>query len=213
MSISVASWNINSVRLRIDNLKECLKKYEFDVICLQETKTADEFFPLKPIKEAGYENIYFCGQKSYNGVAIISKIPFIEEFSFNMLNRDDKRHIGVKLKNNLTIHNFYIPAGGDIPDRNSNEKFAHKLDFVDEINKIFPNEQTQSIILGDFNIAPYEHDVWSHKQLANVVSHTEIEIAKLMNVKKSANWIDSHREFVDLEKKLIAGGVTEQETG
>lgn len=204
MSLKIASWNINSIRLRIDNLLSCIKKYEFDVIAIQETKTPDEFFPLEQLKTIGFKHIHFAGQKSYNGVAIISKIPFIETTSFNMLDKDDKRHVGVKLSNNITIHNFYIPAGGDIPDRNLNEKFGHKLDFVDEIGNIFNKEQKQSIILGDFNIAPFEHDVWSHKQLANVVSHTEIEINKLNQIKAKANWVDSHREFTPLDQKLYS---------
>ena len=202
--LTIASWNINSVRLRIDSLLAALAKYNLDVICLQETKTLDEFFPEDAIKQTGYPHIAYVGQKSYNGVAIISKLPIKKITNYQMVGRDDKRHISVELSNNLTIHNFYIPAGGDIPDRDLNDKFGHKLDFLDEIKTIFSNEQKQTIILGDFNIAPLEHDVWSHKQLAKVVSHTEIEIEKLNAIKSSAHWIDSHRKFVPINEKLYS---------
>jgi len=121
-----------------------------------------------------------------------------------MVGRDDKRHISVELANNLTIHNFYIPAGGDIPDRTLNDKFGHKLDFLDELISIFNKEQKQTIILGDFNIAPLEHDVWSHRQLAKIVSHTEIEIEKLNAIKAKANWIDIHRKFTPDDQKLYS---------
>ena len=83
----------------------------------------------------------------------------------------------------LSLHNFYVPAGGDEPDRKINEKFGHKLDFLGEMQSRFVKAKqkttAQRILVGDLNIAPYEHDVWSHKQLLNVVSHTPQEVALL----------------------------------
>lgn len=203
--MEIASWNINSVRLRLPLLHDIVKKYNFDVICLQETKTPDENFPEKEIKELGFNYVSFRGEKSYNGVAILSKIPFEEEFFWNMCDKNDKRHIAVKFDNGLKLHNFYIPAGGDVPDVNLNEKFDHKLSFVDEMKQRFSKEDNKNtVILGDFNIAPLEHDVWSHKQLLNVVSHTPIEVEKLNNFKNDVHWIDSHRHFVSEDQKLYS---------
>lgn len=204
MKIKIASWNINSVRLRLPLLADILKQYEFDVIALQETKVIDDLFPQSEIKKLGYPYIAFTGQKSYNGVCIISRIPISKIEHINMLGKNDKRHIMVELENGLNIHNFYIPAGGDLPDRDLNEKFAHKLDFVDEIAKIFIKPQQKSVILGDFNIAPLPNDVWSHKQLLDVVSHTPIEVEKLGNMQEKGKWLDSHRYFVDASEKLYS---------
>jgi len=203
--LRIASWNINSVRLRLELLTKIIEQYNFDVIALQETKTPDEYFPLQELQKLGYPYIVFRGQKSYNGVAIISKLPFKKDFFIDMNNKGDTRHIAVEFLNGLTLHNFYIPAGGDVPDSNLNPKFAHKLGFLDEMTDYFNvSLPKKTIILGDFNIAPLEHDVWSHKQLANVVSHTEIEITKLQKLKLAANWLDTHRYFVDNKEKLYS---------
>ncbi len=201
--MKIATWNINSVRLRCPLLLELLKESDLDVVCLQETKTPDEHFPLDAIKGAGYEHIHFNGMKSYNGVAIISRIAFSNSQIYSRVNKEDCRHISVNF-DNFELHNIYIPAGGDEPDRNINEKFAHKLDFIDEMSEFFSanyNSDAPLMVVGDFNIAPLEHDVWSHKQLLKVVSHTPIEVEKLGNMQKSLNWTDAVRHFVaDSEK-------------
>lgn len=202
--LKIASWNINSVRLRLTALEEILQESDFDVICLQETKVIDSLFPEEAVKKMGYSYIVYAGQKSYNGVCIISKIPFVSEQKRSMVSKDDKRHVMVEFENGLKLHNFYIPAGGDVPDIKENPKFAHKLDFVDEIADMFSKPQNKTIIVGDFNIAPYENDVWSHKQLLRVVSHTPIEVEKLMNVKAKGDWLDSHRHFVESAEKLYS---------
>ncbi len=196
--MKIASWNINSVRLRAQLLVDLLKDSDLDVICLQETKTPDEHFPLDIIKDAGYEHIHFNGMKSYNGVAIISRIPFDNAQVYNRVNKEDCRHISVNFKD-FELHNIYIPAGGDEPDIEVNQKFAHKLDFIDEITKFFASNytsQTPLMVVGDFNIAPLEHDVWSHKQLLKVVSHTPIEVDRLSDMQRSAKWVDAIRNFV-----------------
>ena len=111
--------------------------------------------------------------KSYNGVAILSKIPFTKKDIHHRVGKEDCRHIAVSVKN-FDLHNLYIPAGGDIPDVEQNDKFGHKLDFVDDCAAWFKDQYTPHdnvIAVGDFNIAPLEHDVWSHKQLLDVVSH------------------------------------------
>ncbi len=202
----VATWNINSVRLRIGLLQDLMDEEKPDVICLQETKTPDEHFPVDAIKQAGYAHIHFNGMKGYNGVAILSRTPFTEPKIYNRVGREDCRHISVRFPD-FEIHNFYIPAGGDEPNREINEKFAHKLDFVDEMRDFFDENHTKDtplIAVGDFNIAPLEHDVWSHKQLLKVVSHTPIEVEKLTAMQTALGWVDAVRNFVPEDEKCYS---------
>lgn len=199
----IATWNINSVRLRAPLVKRLAEMRAPDIICLQETKTPDEHFPLEAMREAGYEHIHFHGMKSYNGVAILSKLPFIANDIHHRCGREDCRHIAASF-DGFEIHNLYIPAGGDEPDPDINDKFAHKLDFVDEMTRWFKESYTPDqplIAVGDFNIAPYEHDVWSHKQLLKVVSHTPPETERLERMRASLDWTDSARHFVDMDEK------------
>ncbi len=203
----LATWNINSVRLRINRIAELARTSELDVICLQETKVHDDLFPLKAIQEIGYPHVAFSGMKSYNGVAILSRLPLEDVQTENWCGRGDCRHISAKLPGGIELHNFYVPAGGDIPDREKNEKFGHKLDFLDEMTDWFPANRSakkKMIMVGDLNIAPLETDVWSHKQLLKVVSHTPIEVEKLGNVQESVDWIDAVRHFFPEEERLYS---------
>lgn len=205
----ILTWNINSVRLRTPLLKKLVEACEPDVICLQETKTPDEHFPSESIAEMGYPHQHFHGMKSYNGVAVLSRKPFVSSDIHHRTGKEDCRHIAVrfeseKLGKPVELHCLYIPAGGDEPDPKINEKFDHKLKFVDEMRYWFKSHykpDTPLIALGDFNIAPLEHDVWSHKQLLKVVSHTPIEVEKLEGMKKSLGWRDAIRHFIPEEEK------------
>lgn len=208
--MKIMSWNINSVRLRAHLVVQAAQQLGADIICLQETKTPDEFFPHQVFQQAGYAHHHIHGMKSYNGVAILSKYPFEEITIHHRVRREDCRHIAVKVAD-FELHNIYIPAGGDIPDPDQNDKFAHKLEFVDELSDFFGGYQGKDpklipklIALGDFNIAPLEHDVWSHKQLLDVVSHTPIEVEKLANMRASLDWLDSARVFVPPQEKLYS---------
>jgi exodeoxyribonuclease-3 len=142
--------------------------------------------------------------KSYNGVAILSKIPFEAHEIHHRVGKQDCRHVAVKFKK-FELHNLYIPAGGDIPDPETNDKFVHKLDFVDEMARWFKDRYTSDqplIVVGDFNIAPYENDVWSHKQLLKIVSHTPQETERLAKMLKSLDWIDTARHFIPMDEKV-----------
>ncbi len=201
----IATWNINSVRLRLSQVLRFVKDQNIDVMCLQETKTPDEFFPYQQFKNIGFTNQYFRGEKSYNGVAILSKLNFNDASFINLCDKNDTRHVSVKLNNKIELHNFYVPAGGDEPDMSNNVKFEHKILFLNEMKKYFLNEnKTNKILVGDLNIAPLENDVWSHKQLLNVVSHTPIETTTLLDLIKTGNWIDVMREFVTHDEKLYS---------
>ncbi len=204
--MKIISWNINSVRLRLPLMLKLIEQTNADVICLQETKTPDEHFPKDALVEAGYPHIEYRGEKSYNGVAIISKIPILKSERFTHGGNEQTRHISAQLENGVDIHNLYIPAGGDEADVTINPKFAHKMQFLEDLTHWSAQQSAarKQVILGDFNIAPYEHDVWSSKALRKVVSHTDIEREKLQALKDAGGWIDSHRHFVPMEEKLYS---------
>ncbi len=205
--LTIATWNINSVRLRMPIVERFLNEVQPDVLCLQETKCPDANFPFGPLRKAGYEHIEINGQKGYHGVATVSRHPLtnIEKREFCAMG--DSRHIATDVAFNggsLRIHNFYVPAGGDEPDRDVNPKFGHKLDFFAEMKDWLQGEETAraSVLVGDLNVAPYEHDVWSHKKLLKVVSHTPLECELFENVREAGGWIDAMRQFTPLDEKL-----------
>ncbi len=208
--MKIVTWNINSVRLRIETVLQMAREDSPDVICLQETKTPDEFFPVDAFKDAGYEHLAFKGMKGYNGVAFVSKTPLNNFKSYQRCSNDDCRHISVEVKKDgldapIELHNLYIPAGGYDADPILNPKFQHKLDFVDELTKWFPANVDKSkpvIAMGDMNIAPMEHDVWSHKQLLKVVSHTPEETTRFESFYQSMDFVDAIRKFVPEDEKL-----------
>ena len=201
----IATWNINSVRLRLNQVLKFIKDKQIDILCLQETKTQDEFFPSEDFTKIGMKHQYYRGEKSYNGVAILSKIDFTDKRHINWCKKNDSRHISVKLKNQIEIHNFYIPAGGDEPDILTNLKFEHKISFLTEMKNFFSKDKKiNKVLVGDLNIAPLENDVWSHKQLLNVVSHTPIETETLQEIIDTGEWIDVMRELVPHNEKLFS---------
>ncbi len=201
----VATWNINSLRLRLPVLEKVVAELSPDIICLQETKVPDELFPMDGVRALGFDHVVFRGMKSYNGVAVLSRVPLEELPSRNWCDKEDCRHVAVALPDGTELHNFYVPAGGDIPDPVENDKFAHKLAFVDEMETYFKNrEQAKCILVGDLNIAPGEEDVWSHKQLLKVVSHTPVEVEGLTRAMAAHDWIDVARRFVPPEEKLYS---------
>ncbi len=203
----IATWNINSVRLRQDMVKRFMSEHAPDVVCLQETKTPDELFPTEPFKELGYVHQHIHGMKGYNGVAILSRLPLSNLKIERWAGKDDCRHIYATLPDKTEVHCLYVPAGGDIPDVEQNEKFAHKLQLLDELSGWWKKQSahgSRKILVGDLNIAPLEHDVWSHKQLLDVVSHTPIEVEKLGHLQASNGWHDAVRHFVPASQKLYS---------
>lgn len=202
----IVSWNINSVRLRIDTLKRVADELQPDYLCLQETKAQDSDFPADAITEAGFAHQRIRGMKSYNGVAILSAKPLANGGSRDWCGREDCRHVAADIGGNTTLHNFYVPAGGDEPDPVVNEKFAHKLDFLAEARDWSKELSAKSrhIMVGDLNIAPSEADVWSHKQLLKVVSHTPVEVDALEAWRAAHGWVDAVRAIVPEDEKLYS---------
>lgn len=211
MQLKITTWNVNSVRFRLDLVARFIKAARPDVLCLQETKCPNDKFPLKRFRRLGYEHAALNGQKGYHGVVVLSRVPFEKINVRGFCGKDDCRHVSVVLgeraglKDPITLHNLYVPAGGDIPDPGANPKFAHKLSFLDEMRDsadVHVKGKDRAILLGDLNVAPREHDVWSHKQLLDVVSHTPIECEKLTAACKSGGWVDVMRELVPEPTKL-----------
>jgi exodeoxyribonuclease-3 len=204
--MKIATWNINSVRLRIDIVARFLKESAPDVLCLQEIKCLEDNFPAKAFREAGYDHLAVSGQAGYHGVAIASKLPLKKIEKKEFCGRGDSRHVAASIAGGVRIHNFYVPSGGDEPDPKKNDKFAHKLDFLDEMATWFSElgPRAKAVVVGDLNVAPREHDVWSHKQLLKVVSHTPVEVEKLDAVAASHGFVDVAREIVPEPEKLYS---------
>jgi exodeoxyribonuclease III len=206
--LRVATWNINSLRLRLPLLQELAAALDPDVICLQETKVPDDLFPRDAPGKLGYPHAVFRGMKGYNGVAILSRRPLaVHDAAPDWCGKGDCRHVAAMVDTGggtaVEVHNFYVPAGGDIPDRAQNPKFGHKLDFIAETKNWFAARMglTRAVLVGDLNIAPLEHDVWSHKQLLDVVSHTPPETEGL-TAWLNAGFYDAVRHFVPDDQKL-----------
>ena len=200
----LVTWNINSVRLRLDLVAKLTRDWRPDVLCLQETKCPDELFPHEALEKMGYAHRTIVGMKGYHGVAILSRLKLAKGGHIHWCGKEDCRHVHATLPGGIELHNLYIPAGGDVPDPDENDKFAHKLQFVREQTQWWRGKgpAKKRILVGDLNIAPLEHDVWSHKQLLDVVSHTPIEVELFGELRKAHDWHDAMRHFVPENEKL-----------
>lgn len=201
-TLKIASWNINSVRARIGIVERFLSEEAPDILCLQETKVVNDVFPAAMFNELGYAHQVLHGQRMHHGVAIISRIPIREDDRHDWQDNGEARHVGVELECGIRLENVYVPAGGDIPDRELNPKFGQKLDFVERMTRWAEKLRQPTLLVGDFNIAPLECDVWSHKQLIDVVSHTPIEVEALGRLQASHDWVDLGRRFVPAPERL-----------
>lgn len=194
MSFTIATWNINSVRLREGLVARLMQEEAPDILCLQECKSPVDKMPLEAFAALGYGHVVARGQKGYNGVAILSKLPIEDAGEMDFAALGHARHVAGRLENGVVIHNVYVPAGGDVPDRAVNEKFGQKLDYLAEMRDWFRESRpSNSILVGDLNIAPREDDVWNHKQLLKIVSHTPVEVAHLEDVMTAGSWADVTR--------------------
>jgi exodeoxyribonuclease III len=194
MTFTLATWNINSVRLREGLVARLLAEQAPDVLCLQECKSPVELIPMDQFAALGYTHIVARGQKGYNGVAIISRLPLADAGGMDFASLGQARHVAARLENGVVIHNCYVPAGGDIADRAQNIKFGQKLDYLTEMRDYFrANAPARAILVGDLNIAPRPDDVWDHKALLKIVSHTPIEVDHFNAVMAAGGWCDVTR--------------------
>ena len=196
-SIKIASWNMNSVRARLGIVERLLREEQPDILCLQETKVTDDIFPADLFRKAGYVHRVLKGQKMHHGVAILSRVELArsrQATTGRTMVRPATSAFACPC--GLRLENVYVPAGGDIPDRTVNPKFGQKLDFIERMTRWSEGLREPTLIVGDFNVAPLECDVWSHKALLNVVSHTPIEIDALTRLQQAHDWVDIGRRFV-----------------
>jgi exodeoxyribonuclease III len=191
--MKIATWNVNSINARIPHLVEWALREKPDVICLQETKCVNENFPLTVINELGYEAEFF-GQKSYNGVAILSKMP-MSDVQKGFSDDDDespKRLIAVTI-GGVRIVNTYIPNGTEL----GTDKFAFKIDWLQRLRRFFDETcavEKDVLLCGDFNVAMDEIDVWNVAAWEGKLHFTKTERAAMHYVKQ---W-----GFTDLFRKL-----------
>jgi len=198
MPLRIATWNVNSVRQRLAHVGRFCENHQPDVLCLQEIKVQTEDFPLEDIKAFGYPHAVVHGQKGYNGVAILSRRPLTDPRKESWCDRDDCRHAAATV-DGIELHNFYVPAGGDVPDPEQNDKFAHKLQFLTEMAawaKRAKLAERKVVIVGDLNVAPLEHDVWNHKRLRRNVGHTPLEAEHMARLWEAGGLIDVPRHFI-----------------
>lgn len=201
-TLKIASWNINSVRARLDIVTRFLQEEAPDILCLQETKVVNDTFPGGIFRQMGYNHQVLNGMPMHHGVAIVSKIPMREDDRLDWQANGEARHVGVRLDNGVRLENVYVPAGGEVPDAAANPKFGQKLAFLERMIEWSGKLDKPTILTGDFNIAPLECDVWSHKQLVDVVSHTPVECELLARLQASHDWVDLGRHFYPAPQRL-----------
>lgn len=204
LGMRIVSWNVNSVRVRLEAIRRFVRKYEPDVLCLQETKVEDHLFPREAFARMGFANTIVAGQKGYHGVAIATRRPVSSHHQRRIGGRRQARHVAIEV-DGIEIHDVYVPAGGERPDPEQNPAFAYKLRFLRSMARwmrSWPNDVPR-VLVGDLNVAPLETDVWSHQKLRRVITHTEVEIEHLAAVQRSCGWVDAARSVVPPSEKLF----------
>lgn len=205
----ILSWNVNSLRIRLTELERIARKENPDVVCLQEVKAKEEDFPFAAVKAAGFEHVALYGMAGYNGVAILSRRPLAGVRRFDWAGKADARHISAVTEEGIEIHNIYIPAGGDLPNPAANPAFARKLAFIEELDAYFAGRKAEGVtrkmlVCGDFNVAPSENDVWNHKQLLKIVSHTPAETSRLQKWYRESGLVDAVRRCRPEPEKVFS---------
>jgi exodeoxyribonuclease-3 len=190
--MKIASWNVNSLRVRLGHVLQWLESAKPDILVLQETKMTDDQFPEEEIRAAGYE-VVFSGQKTYNGVAVLSKVaPQNVLFDLPGLEDPQRRIVAAQI-GDIQILDLYVVNGSEV----GSEKFAYKLDWLEKVTAWVEAQLEQHkkfIILGDFNIAPTDRDVhnpksWHEKILCSTPERDALK--KIQNL----GFVDSFRMF------------------
>jgi len=205
MTLRIATWNINSVRLRIDQVARFVTEAGVDVLCLQEIKCLEDQFPRNAFSDMGMPHLKVAGQKGWHGVAIASRLPVEPSETFNACRLGHARCVSARIAG-IDIQNFYIPAGGDVPDRDLNPKFDHKMDFYEQLTATVAAQDPSArrLMCGDFNIAPSEYDVWNHRYMSKIVSHTPVEVETLNRLQAAGCFADVVRDAYPEPQKLAS---------
>jgi len=199
LNMKIATWNVNSIRTRQDQVLNWLKQQEVDVLCLQETKVVDEAFPRTPFEELGY-SVYVSGQKSYNGVAIFSKQPLDSPaVGFSPIlgeeivgTYDEQKRVISGIINEIRIVNLYIPNGSSV----GSEKYEYKLAWFEVLKQYLQQlvTETEVCLCGDFNVAPEDKDIYNPKGKENHIMSSPLE-RKALETIKSLGFQDAFRKF------------------
>ncbi|HVI31803.1 exodeoxyribonuclease III [Phenylobacterium sp.] len=205
MRLRICTWNVNSVRLRHEQVARFVREQAPDVLCLQEIKCREGEFPREAFVEMGLPHLKIAGQKGWHGVAIASALPLEDAPPLDVCREGHARCVGATVAG-VEVHNFYIPAGGDVPDREANPKFDHKLDFYEKLTAELARRERKAplAIVGDLNVAPGEFDVWNHKYMSKIVSHTPVEVEAFAALMGSLDFIDLLRETTPEPQKLAS---------
>lgn len=191
--MKIATWNVNSINVRMPQLMDWLAAAEPDVLCVQETKTVDEGFPLLELQAAGYE-VEFVGEKAYNGVAIISKFPITDiQKSFSGDEVDAPKRFIAATVEGIRIVNTYVPNGSEL----WSDKFRFKLDWLQRLRRFFDETcdvSSDVLLCGDFNVAIGDLDSWDPVGSAGKLHFSKPERAAIHYVKQ---W-----GFTDLFREL-----------
>jgi len=205
--VNVASWNVNSLRVRLPQVLEWLKTSKVDVLGLQETKTQDADFPLEAINGAGYD-VVFSGQKTYNGVALLARRdtvikkfgPITDTITELPGLNDPQRRVLVATIGDIRIANLYIPNGASL----NSDKYQYKLTWLEKLHAFLASELTQHaryVVMGDFNIAPADADVhdpvaWQGNVIVSAPERTAYQQLLALGL------CDSFREFAQPEAQF-----------
>jgi len=189
--MKLTTWNINSVRIRTEQVARFVAEQKPDVLCLQEIKCQEGQFPREAFEAMGLPHLAIAGQKGWHGVAIASRLPLQAIEPLDVCREGHARCVAVKVAG-IELQNFYIPAGGDLPDRQLNKKFDHKLDFFERLSRLAAARDPKApmVMVGDLNVAPSEYDVWNHKYMLKVVSHTPVETEAMEALKAAGGFTD-----------------------
>lgn len=194
--MKIATWNINGIASRLEQVVKWCQAVKPDVLCLQETKCVDAKFPFARLRSVGFEHIEAFGEKAYNGVVIISKLPLSDvQKNFRSDKADAPRRLIAATAGNIRIVNVYIPHGTKL----GSDKFKFKLDWIARLRKYFDKNCTprDSVLLcGDLNVAAHESDVWNPRQWNGKLHFTKPERDALINLKKWG-FVDCLRQITD----------------
>lgn len=190
--MKIASWNVNSLRVRLPQVLDWLARHEPDILALQETKMEDEQFPAQETAAAGYQAI-FCGQKAYNGVAILSRQAPESVLKELPGSGDSQRRFLAASYGNLRLVNVYVPNGEHI----DSDKYLYKLEWLDSLADFLESElvsHPRLVLLGDFNIAPEAEDVYDPESWEGQVLFSEPEREAFRRL-LSIGLVDTFRQF------------------
>jgi exodeoxyribonuclease-3 len=199
----IATWNINSVRARLDLVGRFVAEQAPDLLCLQETKASNGDFPAGALANLGYRHQLLHGQRMHHGVAILSRTALAQDQRHDWQGNGEARHVGARLANGVRLECVYVPAGGDVPDATVNPKFGQKLSYLDRMTDWSAALREPTILVGDLNVAPLPSDVWDHKALLSVVSHTPVETERMERLRAAHGWIDLGRQFTPAPDRLF----------